>query len=149
LLGLFFWSIGLDDTDHTPLKAFLARKLDTFTEQNGYDSSAIDQDDFASATGTECAWSSCCITSCGADYQSAGAQQYCRMRDGKAQRRSLCCPLKSTPDPKKCRWSGGQPGAEGFRCSGARHDGEIPVVSSTEPYIDDQHLSCWFGFAQY
>jgi chitinase len=71
------------------------------------------------------------------------------MRDGKAQRQNLCCPLKSTPDPKKCHWSGGQQGAEGFWCSGACKDGEIPVVSSTEPYIDDQHLSCWFGFAQY
>jgi chitinase len=71
------------------------------------------------------------------------------MRDGKAQRQTLCCPLKSTPDPKKCRWSGGQQGIEGFWCSGACHDGEIPVVSSTEPYIDDEHLSCWFGFAQY
>ncbi|RYN58904.1 hypothetical protein AA0114_g1804 [Alternaria tenuissima] len=149
LLGLFVWSIDLDDTDHTALKALLGGKLDVFAEQNGYDSSAIDEGDFGSATGTECAWSSCGTTSCGAGYQSAGAQQYCGMRDGKAQRQTLCCPLKSTPDPKKCRWSGGQQGIEGFWCSGACHDGEIPVVSSTEPYIDDEHLSCWFGFAQY
>ncbi|KAJ6287495.1 hypothetical protein J3E71DRAFT_358329 [Bipolaris maydis] len=149
LLGLFVWSIDLDDTDHTALKALLGGKLDIFADQNGYNPSAIDQGNFASATGTECKWSSCGTTSCGAGYQSAGAQQYCGMRDGKAQRQTLCCPLKSTPDPKKCRWSGGQQGVEGFWCSGTCRDGEIPVVSSTEPYIDDEHLSCWFGFAQY
>ena len=94
LLGLFVWSIDLDDTDHTALKALLGGKLDVFAEQNGYDSSAIDEGDFGSATGTECAWSSCGTTSCGAGYQSAGAQQYCGMRDGKAQRQTLCCPAQ-------------------------------------------------------
>jgi chitinase len=149
LLGLFVWSIDLDDTEHTALKALLGGKLDIFASQNGYDPSALDEGDYQSATGTECDWSTCGSESCGAGLQSAGAKQYCGMKGNDAQKQVLCCPIKSTPDPKQCRWSGGQSGILGFECKGTCHADEIPVVSSTEPYINDSHLSCFWGFAQY
>lgn len=75
---------------------------------------------------------------------SVGAEQYCGVKDDQAQQQALYCPIKATP--KKCRWSGGE---NAFFCSGACHNDEIPVVSSTEPYIDGGHQSCYSGFAQY
>jgi chitinase len=57
LLGLFIWSIDLDDTDHTALKAVLGGKLGTFATQNGYDPNFKDDDGWDSITGNDCTWS--------------------------------------------------------------------------------------------
>jgi chitinase len=76
--------------------------------------------------------------------RAAGAEQYCGLdKDGKAMRQSLCCPLRSTPDPDTCDWAGE---GGGFACSDACSDGQIAIASSTEPYINDSHMSCFVGF---
>jgi chitinase len=99
--------------------------------------------DWTGTTGNQCAWSGC-GSSCGPGTVSAGAQQYCGLKNGDAQRQTLCCPIKAAP--KECRWSGSQ---KLLWCSSACGNDEIPVVSSSEPYIDDEHQSCFSGFAQY
>lgn len=134
-------------TKHTALQALLGGKLEIFAKQNGYDPKANDDGDFESAIGTDCVWADCGSDRCPTGMQSAGAEQYCGMKENNAQKSKLCCPLAKTP--KKYRWSGGQAGSLGFECRGTCHDGEIPVASSTEPYIDGSHLSCFWGFAQY
>jgi chitinase len=146
--GLFVWSIDLDDTSHTALKALLGGKLGLFAEQNGYDPNINDDGDFTSVTGTDCEWSLCGAGDrCPAGMNSLGAQQYCGMVGNKAQRQVLCCPLAKTP--KNCRWSRGTGGIGNFECRGTCKDGEISVAASTEPYIEDQHLSCFWGSAQF
>jgi hypothetical protein len=57
LLGLFIWSIDLDDKQHTALKAVLGGKLHTFASQNGYDPNFKDDDGWDSITGNDCTWS--------------------------------------------------------------------------------------------
>jgi chitinase len=143
----FIHFADLDDTQHTALKALLGGKLGIFAEQNGYDPNANDDGDFESSTGSDCAWSDCGSDRCPTGTQSLGAQQYCGTNDGKAQRQTLCCPLAKTP--KTCRWSRGTGGIGNFECRGTCKENEIPVASSTEPYIDDQHLSCFWGSAQF
>ncbi|OAL43395.1 hypothetical protein IQ07DRAFT_593170 [Pyrenochaeta sp. DS3sAY3a] len=145
--GLFVWAIDLDDKKHTALKALLGGELGIFAKQNGYDPNANDDSDFESITGTDCTWSDCGSDRCPVGTQSVGAQQYCGMKDGSAQRKTLCCPLNKTP--KTCRWSKGTGGIDGYECRGVCKDNEIPIASSTEPYIDDKHLSCYWGSAQY
>lgn len=137
----------LDDKKHTALKALLGGELGIFAKQNGYDPNANDDSDFESITGTDCTWSDCGSDICPVGTQSVGAQQYCGMKDGSAQRKTLCCPLNKTP--KTCRWSKGTGGIDGYECRGVCKDNEIPIASSTEPYIDDKHLSCYWGSAQY
>lgn len=75
-----------------------------------------------------------------------GYQQYCGSNGGKAQKQNLCCPFAKTP--KTCRWSKGTGGLDGYECRGACKSNELVVASSTEPYIDDKHLSCFWGSAQ-
>jgi chitinase len=135
----------LDDKEHTALKALLGGRLGRFADQNGYRSD--DGGDFQSATGTDCSWSNCGSDKCPPGTQTLGAEQYCGMKEGKAQHQKLCCPLANTP--KKCRWSTGTTGIKGFECRGTCHDNEIPVASSTEPYIEGTHLSCFWGSAQF
>ncbi|OAK93414.1 hypothetical protein IQ06DRAFT_236443, partial [Phaeosphaeriaceae sp. SRC1lsM3a] len=147
LLGLFIWAIDLDDKDHSALKALLGGKLGVFADQNGYDPTFSEDDGWESVTGGSCDWSKCGQSKCGPGMRDAGAEQYCGIgKDKSVLKQTLCCPVKSTPDPDTCDWAGE---GGGFECSAACADGEIPVASSTEPYIKGSHKSCFFGVAQY
>ena len=92
-----------------------------------------------------------CENSCGRGLISAGVTQYCGPGyDGSPPLTStLCCPVGEVPDPNTCRWSVGFQGLLGLTCSGTCDSSEIAVATSTDPYVEGSHLSCFGGFAEY
>jgi len=74
-LGLFVWAIDLDDKEHNALKALLGGKLGIFADKNGYDPTFREDDDWDSATGNACGWSSK-LTHCGT-YAIRSVIRYC------------------------------------------------------------------------
>jgi hypothetical protein len=92
-----------------------------------------------------------CENACGTGMISAGATQYCGpgYDGGPPLKQTLCCPLSEVPDPETCTWRVGYQGLLGLTCSGSCESDEVSVASSTEPYVDGQHLSCFSGFAEY
>jgi chitinase len=145
LLGLFVWAIDLDDVEHTALKALLGGELGKFAGRNGYDPLG-GGDNWDSVTGNQCGWTPCGQEGCGAGWVDIGAEQYCGLDSSKnAKKQTLCCPIKAAP--AKCSWSAHQ--GIWWSCSSACEADEISIASSTEPYIEGDHMSCSSGFASY
>ncbi|KAF2733512.1 hypothetical protein EJ04DRAFT_468282 [Polyplosphaeria fusca] len=142
--GLFVWAIDYDDKKHSALAALLGGKLGKFAKQNGVDPNWNRTEGWEGVTGNQCSWTKCGTEECGPGMLSTDGQQYCGVKNGKAQKQTLCCPIKAAP--AKCDWSGS---LSDFVCSSVCPDGKIAVASSQEPYVNGEHKSCWSGFAQY
>jgi chitinase len=82
---------------------------------------------------------------------NAGASEYCGpgSNGGPSLTQTLCCPFGSVPDPETCTWRVGAQGLLGLSCSGSCQSDEVSVATSTDPYVNGQHLSCFSGFAEY
>jgi len=109
--GLLIWSIDQDTDDLEALRAVIYPKT-----LNAYSRGARDQNHWEDA-----AMGDCRVTDCGLSCNPGEiliSKQPCGSakavtRHSNQQDSSLCCPLSSAPDPKKCRWRGSAPSCNG------------------------------------
>ncbi|KAK3347619.1 glycosyl hydrolases family 18-domain-containing protein [Neurospora tetraspora] len=128
--GYLIWAIDQDDEHLTALQAVISPK------KLGDLGAAGDKGDWQSSN------KHCYITSCGGNCDTGDIKitdQECG-DDNKPSK--LCCPLSGAPDPKECRWRGGETTRW---CNGRCNDDE--VMMEMNKWGDGKE--CWDGNKAY
>ncbi len=140
--GLLIWAIDLDTEGLDALKAVLYPKSLSAFAKRTTDTSSWDD-----ATAGHCR-----VTECGGSCRAGEIKVTTQPCGGAAvlTRRStnkdstLCCPISSAPNPKKCKWEGTAP-----RCNGHCKPGQVALQSNSwgdGKYCEDGMAGVTFPF---
>ncbi|KAH8812331.1 family 18 glycosyl hydrolase [Xylogone sp. PMI_703] len=147
LLGLFIWSIDLDNLNHDALNAVLQPTgLGKFSYQNGVGSFGTTQ--YIGAIGDSCYFGDCGDPgTCPSGMIQMGPQLDCIGHGGT---QPLCCPLSIAPDDALCSWNIGNGNPAFGLCQGACPPGQNRLAESQFPNIDGiGPVYCGKGVGEY